>query len=48
MRLLKETRMNHMGKLAFEWIYWNMLLPGRRLPVSTQMTMKGKKQKVAS
>ena len=27
--LLKETYMNHMGKIAFKWIYWNMLLPGR-------------------
>jgi sulfide:quinone oxidoreductase len=27
--LLKETYLNHMGKMAFKWIYWNMLLPGR-------------------
>ena len=27
--LLKETRANHLGKLAFRWIYWNVLLPGR-------------------
>ena len=26
--LLKETHINHMGKIAFDWIYWNMLLPG--------------------
>jgi sulfide:quinone oxidoreductase len=25
LRLLKESRMNNMGKLAFRWIYWNML-----------------------
>lgn len=48
MRLLKETRMNHAGKLAFKWIYWNMLLPGRHLPVSAKMTMTGKHNKVAS
>ncbi|MEK6777512.1 MAG: FAD/NAD(P)-binding oxidoreductase [bacterium] len=24
--LLKETRLNHMGKLFFRWFYWNMLL----------------------
>jgi sulfide:quinone oxidoreductase len=41
--LLKETRINHWGKLAFEWIYWNMLLPGRKLPVPTLMSMTGKK-----
>jgi sulfide:quinone oxidoreductase len=27
--LLEETHMNHLGKLAFKWVYWNMLLPGR-------------------
>jgi len=26
--LLEESYMNHMGKLAFKWVYWNMLLPG--------------------
>lgn len=40
--LLKETRINHLGKLAFEWIYWNLLLPGHKLPVSTLMSMTGK------
>ena len=27
--LLEESHMNHMGKLAFKWVYWNLLLPGR-------------------
>jgi sulfide:quinone oxidoreductase len=40
--LLKETRLNHLGKLAFKPIYWHMLLPGRRLPVPTAMSMAGK------
>lgn len=26
--LLEETHINHFGKLAFKWVYWNMLLPG--------------------
>jgi|GEM_PF-166734 len=26
--LLKESYANHMGKIMFDWIYWNMLLPG--------------------
>ncbi|RLA31375.1 MAG: NAD(P)/FAD-dependent oxidoreductase, partial [Gammaproteobacteria bacterium] len=26
--LLEESHINHMGKIAFKWIYWNMLLPG--------------------
>ena len=42
MSLLKESRMNHFGKLAFRWLYWNALLPGRPLPVSTRMSMWGK------
>ncbi len=43
MSLLKESRINHWGKLAFRWVYWNMLLPGRPLPVSAQMSMVGKR-----
>lgn len=42
MRLLKQTRVNHLGKLAFRWLYWNALLPGRPLPVSTRLSMRGK------
>jgi sulfide:quinone oxidoreductase len=42
MRLLAESRINHWGKLAFRWLYWNALLPGRTLPVSTRMSMRGK------
>ena len=44
MSLLKETRRNHWGKLAFRWVYWNMLLPGRKLPVPNRMSMVGKKR----
>jgi sulfide:quinone oxidoreductase len=40
--LLKETRINHRGKLAFKWAYWNLLLPGRRLPLPADMSMAGK------
>ncbi|KAF0240889.1 MAG: oxidoreductase [Chitinophagaceae bacterium] len=43
MRLLKESRMNHMGKLAFRWIYWNVLLKGTHIPfVSATMQESGK------
>jgi sulfide:quinone oxidoreductase len=42
--LLKETRLNHLGKLFFKWIYWNILLRGRKLPVTSHMSMAGKKQ----
>lgn len=40
--LLKETRRNHLGKLAFRWIYWNVLLPGRPIPLPAHMSMAGK------
>jgi sulfide:quinone oxidoreductase len=40
--LLEESRANHLGKLAFRWAYWNLLLKGRQLPVPTRMSMAGK------
>jgi sulfide:quinone oxidoreductase len=47
MSLLKETRINHLGKLAFKPIYWNMLLPGRRIPlVGSRMSTSGKRMEV--
>lgn len=42
MSLLKESSVNHWGKLAFKWIYWNMLLSGTDLPIESQMLMAGK------
>ncbi len=42
MPLLKESYLNHMGKLAFRWIYWNILLKGRYLPIPSLMSMAGK------
>lgn len=44
MPLLKESRINHLGKLAFRWIYWNMLLKGKSIPfVPSRMRTAGKK-----
>jgi len=44
MRLLGESRLNHLGKLAFRWVYWNVLLPGHDIPgVGPAMSMRGKK-----
>ena len=41
--LLKESRLNHLGKLMFSWLYWHSLLPGRDIPgVSTSMPRAGK------
>ncbi len=42
MSLLGETRLNHLGKLAFEWVYWHLLLTGKELPISTDLSMTGK------
>jgi len=43
LKLLKESLFNHWGKLAFRWIYWNMLLKGIAIPfVSRNMSFKGK------
>ena len=43
LRLLKESKMNHMGKLAFKWVYWNMLLKARPIPfVPAKMKLEGK------
>lgn len=41
--LLKESVINHWGKMSFRWMYWNILLKGRNLPVSNKMTMIGKR-----
>lgn len=43
LRLLGRSRLNHWGKLAFEQIYWRLLLRGKGLPVPTLMSMTGKK-----
>jgi sulfide:quinone oxidoreductase len=44
MRLLEESRVNHWGKLAFRWIYWNVLLPGHDMPgIGPRMSMRGKR-----
>lgn len=43
-QLLKESRLNHLGKHAFKYIYWNMLLKGIPIPgIPTRMSKKGKK-----
>lgn len=41
--LLRESRMNHYGKLMFRWIYWHILLKGKEMPIDSKMTMAGKK-----
>jgi sulfide:quinone oxidoreductase len=41
--LMKESRLNHIGKLLFQTMYWHSLLPGRDLPgVRSDMPRAGK------
>jgi sulfide:quinone oxidoreductase len=41
--LLKESRLNHLGKLAFQQFYWHVLLPGRDVPgLAAAMPRAGK------
>lgn len=42
--LLQESPINHWGKMMFRWIYWNLLLKGKELPITTHMSMAGKWQ----
>ncbi|MEX0330378.1 MAG: NAD(P)/FAD-dependent oxidoreductase [Puniceicoccaceae bacterium] len=47
--LLSETRINHLGKLAFKYVYWHMLLKGYPIPfVDHRMSYLGKKVPKAS
>ena len=40
--LLEESKANHWGKLMFRWMYWNILLKTRPLPLPAHMSMAGK------
>ena len=41
--LLRQSRLNHAGKLAFQQLYWHSLLPGRDIPgISSAMPTRGK------
>ncbi len=43
--LLKESYLDHIGKMGFRWIYWNVLLKGLPIPfVESHMSMNGKKK----
>ena len=42
--LLKNTKINHYGKIMFRWIYWHILLKGKEMPIEPLMTMAGKKK----
>ncbi len=40
--LLRETKMNHWGKLVFKWFYWNKLITGEEVPLDHNMLYAGK------
>jgi sulfide:quinone oxidoreductase len=41
--LLKESHLNHLGKLLFQWFYWHSLLAGRDIPgITATMPAAGK------
>jgi len=44
--LLKNTKINHYGKVMFRWIYWHILLRGKEMPIEAHMTMAGKKKMI--
>ena len=47
--LMRESRLNHLGKLMFQWMYWHVLLPGRGIPgVDPEMSLAGKHAEVAT
>lgn len=45
LKLLRESRLNHFGKLAFRWIYWHLLMRGWPMPgIPSNMSMSGKQK----
>lgn len=43
--LLKQSRLNHLGKLMFQWFYWHGLLPGRNVAgIGSDMPTSGKRK----
>jgi sulfide:quinone oxidoreductase len=43
--LLRESRLNHLGKLMLQWVYWHALLPGREIPgLAATMPTAGKRR----
>jgi sulfide:quinone oxidoreductase len=47
--LLRQSRLNHPGKLAFQWVYWHALLAGREIPgIGPAMPTAGKRHGAAS
>ena len=43
LKLLGASTVNHLAKMAFEAVYWNLLIRGLPLPFPAHMSMEGKK-----
>jgi sulfide:quinone oxidoreductase len=41
--LLRDSWINHFGKMAFRWMYWNILMRGNSMPLPPTMLMAGKR-----
>ncbi len=47
--LLRESRLNHLAKLAFAPLYWHVLLPGHDIPgLQARLSMSGKQPAAAA
>jgi len=42
--LLRESTINHWGKLAFRQLYWNLMLKGIEVPLPIKFSMLGKEE----
>ncbi len=40
--LLRESLANHWGKMMFRWVYWELMMRGKDLPLENQMNLAGK------
>ena len=42
--LLRESTFNHIGKLAFRYLYWDLMLRGIEVPLPSTFSMSGKEK----
>lgn len=43
--LMRQTRINYLARSLFGWVYWNLLVRGKKLPFPTDMPHAGKDYK---
>lgn len=42
--LLRETTVNHIGKLAFRYLYWDLMMRGIEVPLPSAFSLSGKEK----